>query len=50
MIGLQLDRAPARGDRLVDAAGEPRHFAKIAVVERNAIIGGDRLLQQFDPC
>ena len=40
IVRIELERAAAGGDRLVDASGEPAHFAEIGVIERD--VGGDR--------
>ena len=48
IIGVELDRAAAGGDRLVDAAGEPAHFAEIGVVERDIRLDRDGAAQMLD--
>ena len=48
IIGVDLERAAAGGDRLVGAAGEAAHLAEIGVVERDVRLDGDGAAHVLD--
>ena len=48
IVGIELERAAAGGDRFVDAAGEPAHLAEIGVIERDIRLDRDGAAQMLD--
>ena len=46
--GTKRERLAGRRDRLVEPSCEAAHLAEIAMIERHAPVGSDRLAHKFD--